>query len=339
MFPALEPELNNNSFFKAWQEKSLFARLLGAPPILVQEFSTDWINEVRNIMGNGPLTGLSLANLASYIESVKDLEGYNRIKERLRKLDDRFFPTISELQFIDFILMKTPKHKVQLEYTFETVSGKHPELKVDYNDESVYFEVTTVRNYKEMSEILTYYNVFTAFQLSLKALHKISRGLLINFDKYPDEKILKNIYYDINEELNRGNYIFNIKKDNYDVEMYKGNEVKFNLPLKRFENKIKDKIDEETTQFDEGNINFIVIDVTAMINDLNQLMDFITQYLVDTENKRIWSVLLLSNRWFLGDTGPEFKITIVQQANSMINAKKALDICSYILPDENTFVN
>ena len=150
MFPDVVRELSKNKFFQAWKESSIFEQLLGTPRILVEEFSEQWIKGFKKIMGDGPMTFRFLVNLAEYIEKIRDLDGYSQIKERLLRLDEQLHPTLVEIEFIWFLLLKVPPEKVHLEYTFASPSGKNPELMVDCDSGPVYFEVTSVEDYAQM---------------------------------------------------------------------------------------------------------------------------------------------------------------------------------------------
>lgn len=335
MFPAIEKELSKNRFFQAWKESSIFEQLVGTPPILVQEFSEDWVRGLKKIIGEGPLTSRFLGNLADYIGSIRVLDGYARIKERLLRLDDQLHPTFAEIEFIWFLLLRVPSDNIHLEYTFKSSSGKNPELKVDYNSEPVYFEVTSVEDYKQMNLILQYFNILTAFQLSLKILHGISRQIVVTFSKFPTDSMFQGIYRTLNKHAAEKRFLFEEANCDYSIAMAEGNNVAFDMPTSFLENKIKDKIEEKTAKFQEGDRNFIVIDVTPMVTDIQLQLDKVREYFLYSGNKTVWGVLLQSKGWTFEELEPVYKLQVWCQANQLINGKKPFALISKLLPESS----
>jgi hypothetical protein len=335
MFPAIERELAKNKFFKAWKENSVFEGLLGTPPILVKEFSEKWVEDFKKLVGDGPMTYRFLVNLADYVEKICCLDGYSHIKERLLRLDDQLHPTIVEMEFIWFLLLKTPPQKMHLEFTFKSSTGKNPELMVDSPFGPVYFEVTSVEDYRQMNEILQYFNSLTAFQLSLKVLYGINRGIKVSFSEYPTEKTLQCIYKDINEFANKGQFLFKKEEPEYTVEMTEGIDVAFNLPIGDMERKIKDKIEEKTAKLAKGDRNYIAIDVTPILADIDVQLAKIREYFQYSENKTVWGVLLQSKAWTFDGLNPNYKHKVMCQANSFIKGKEPFNTISALIPDSS----
>jgi len=334
MFPAIERMLAKNKLFQAWKESSIFESWLLDPPILVEEFSKDWIENYKKINGEGPITYRSLINLADYIEKIRTLNGYSQIKERILRLDEQLYPTIAEVEFLWALLLKTPADKIHLEYTFKSPSGKNLELKIDHQAGPIYFEVTSIQDYKEMNNILSYFNAISAFQLSLKILYGVNRGIIISFLEYPTEEILKRIYNQINEFANKNQWIFKVTEAEYILEMNDQKEVIFNLPVSYLEKKIKDKIEEKEDKFKEGDRNYIVIDVTSLICDIQVQLDKIGQYFQYAENKKIWGVLLQFKRWIFDEMEPVYQLGIIGKANSLIEGKEPYNTLRDIIPDK-----
>lgn len=335
MFPDWSDDFKTNPFFQAWKsehKKSVFSKIVGPPNILREEFSDAWIERLKEKIGDGPLTSYTLVNYASYIECMKELKGYNNIKERLTLLDDRFFPTICEIEFLWMILKKTSSDKVSLEYTFKLESGKHPEFMVELNSDKVYFEVTSILNYKEMEDIVKYYNILSAFQYSIKTLHNINRSIKIQFNEYPNINIFNEIYHSINYNLKDDmNITYEYQSDTHAFTLEEGDEVVFNIPNDKIEDKIKDKIEEETPQFDDGNYNFIVIDVTPLISNIDDLSNMVRHYFSYSDNNKIWGVILLFKKWTFDGLEPVYQIGFCHQANPYLDSKKALDIIEKIV--------
>jgi len=338
MFPALEKELSENPFFQAWKKKSIFEQLIGTSPLLLEEFSEGWVRKLKGIVGDGPLTSRFLANLAEYIEYVRQLKGYDNIKNKLGRLDDRLYPTLAEIQFVHFLLQRTPSKNIHLEHTFKTRSGKNPELKVDCNSDVVYFEVTSVQDFKERSLILWFFNILAAFQMSLKTLQSLRREIIIRCLKYPTEKVLWEIYKILNTHMDKRmkntSYplLFNEEYNDYRISFSEGDDVVFDMPMDIIEKKIKDKIDEETRQFDEGEHNFIVVDITPIVVNVKHIADMVREYFKYSGNKIVWGVLLFSNKWSFRGFEPIYQTMWVHQASPLVDVKEALDIVSSLLP-------
>ena len=333
MFPAIEKELSKNKFFQAWKTTSVFEQLLGTPQILVEEFSEGWVKELKKIIGDGPMTTRFLLNFADYIEKIRVLDGYSQIKERLLRLDDQLHSTFVEIEFIWFLLLKIPPEKIHLEYTFKSPLGKNPELKVDDDSGPVYFEVTSVEDYKQMNLILQYFNILTAFQLSLSILHGLHRKIAVKFSEYPSESMFLHIYQTLNKYVAKGVFLFNEKNHDYEISMTEGDTVTFEIPMRTVENKIKDKIEEKTAKFKEGDQNFIVIDVTAVVTNFEMQLEKIREYFQYSGNKTVWGVLLQSKWWTFEGMNPVYKLQVVCQANSFIEGKKPFDTICKLIPD------
>jgi len=340
MFPAIERDLSKNQLFQSWKKKSVSEQLLGEPKILQEEFSSEWFRKLKNVIGDGPLTSRFLANLAEYIQCIQGLDGYDNIKKRLEKVDEGFYPVVSEIEFIYFLLLKTSSSCVHLECTFDTERKKHPELKVDYNSGSAFFEVTSVQDYKEMGSILQYFNILTALQLSIKTIYNLRRKIVIEFSKYPTEKMFVAIYKMLNKKIGKKGtdafypILFQEETDDYRLTFSEGNEVIFDLPTNLFEKKIKEKLDEETRHFDVGKPNYIVLDVTPIVLKMSSLEEKVREYFRYTQNKTVWGVLLMSNRWTFKNLEPAYKICIAHQASPLIDTKRSLDIVSGLLPQK-----
>lgn len=332
MFPAVEKELSKNPLFQAWKENSVFERFFAIPQILVKEFSEEWVQKVKGLTGDGPLTFRFLANLAKYVERIRGLEGYGRIRERLFRVDEQFFPTFSEIEFIWWILQKVPSTSVHLEYTFQSSSGKNPELKVDHGSDSAYFEVTAVTDYKEMCTILHYFNFFSAFQLSLKALHGLSREIVVSFSEYPTEKMLRYVYKTLNRQAANKCFFFKEGDTGCSVALSEGNQVVFEMPMEFLRRKIKDKIEEKTVKFDKGNYNFVVLDVTPIVTKLEKQLDVVREYFNFSNNKLVNGTLLLSRLWTFEKLEPLYKTAIICQANPLLDLRKTREMVYQLLP-------
>ena len=337
MFPAVDDELSKNPFFKGWKEKAVFARLLSPPPLLIEEFSKEWVEDFKKMTGDGPLTSEILGNLAAQIESLRKLEGYENIKRKLERLDDQLFPTLSEIEFIAFLLQNTPSKAVKLEKTFTTRSGKNPELRIDGKFGEVFIEVTSIQDFKEKSLILSYFNIFAAFQLSLIVLNGLCRELIIRFNKYPSKEIFDEIYGLLTKHMNMkkqdSSYplIVNEKNENFSLSFSEGKKIDFEYPIDVIKNKIKDKIEDKTRQFDDGEQNFVVLDITSIVLNLGIVADVVKDYFEYSGNKTVCGVLLFSKRWNLEDFEPIFRIECLHQPNPLLDIDKTKAIVRDLL--------
>lgn len=332
MFPAVANELSKNPFFQGWKQKSVFLQLVGPPPILYEEFSEKWVEQLTNLLGDGPFTPMFLANLGSQIECLKPMDGYKNIKSKLERLDEQLYPTLSEIEFFDFLFQRTTLDTFKLEKTFTTRSGKTPELKVNGRLGEVFIEVTSIQDFKEKGIILWFFNTFTAFQLSMKTLLNLNRKLIINFNKYPSEEIFYEIYGLLNKHLFKrkqdSSYplVFNEKHENFSISLDEGNSVEFDYPDDVTKKKIKDKIDEKTSQFDEGELNFVVLDITPVVTNMGKVADFVKDYFEYSGNRIVWGVLLISKKWTFEDFKPTYRIECLHQPNPLLDADKADEV-------------
>lgn len=283
------------------------------------------------------MTSRFLANLADYIEKIRNLDGYSYIKERLLRLDGQLHPTLVEIEFLWFLLLKTPPEKIHLEYTFKSSSGKNPELMVDGDSGPVYFEVTSIEGYKQMNLVLQYFNILTAFQLSLIVLHNLHRKIIVTFSEYPNESTFQNIYRTLNRYLAEKTFLFEEVNANYKIAMAEGDSVAFNIPTKYVEDKIKDKIEEKTVKFESGERNFIVIDVTAIVTDVEAQLSTVKEYFEYSGNKTVWGVLLQSKRWAFEGLEPVYRFQVMCQANSTIEGKEPFRTISRLTPDSSEY--
>ena len=332
MFPAMEKELSKNKLFQAWKENSIFEQLVSTPPILEEEFSEKWVQELKKIVGEGPITTFFLTNLADYIEKIRGLDGYSQIKERLLRLDDQLHPTLVEIEFIWCLLLKGPPERIHLEYTFKSPSGKNPELMVDNDSEPVYFEVTSIEDYKQKNLVLWYFNMLTAFQLSLNILYGLHRRIAVTFSEYPTEEMFKRVYQTLNSYAAKKTFDFREDNGDYQIEMREGDNVTFDIPTRYIEDKIKDKIEEKTAKFKEGDRNYIVIDVTPIVADIKVQLDKVLEYFRYSGNKTVWGVLLQSRSWSIEGMEPVYKLQVICQANSFIGGKKPYETISKPIP-------
>jgi hypothetical protein len=229
-------------------------------------------------------------------------------------------------------LLKTPPEKIHLEYTFEGPSGKNPEVMVDDDSGPVYFEVTSVEDYNQMNMILHYFNILTAFQVSLNVLQKLHRQITITFSKFPTENMFRSIYWALNRSLAAGISLFDTVYEDYRISMAEGENVTFNIPTKYLEQKIKDKIEEKTGKFKPGERNYIVIDVTAIVTDIEAQLSKVREYFDYSGNKTVWGVLLQSKRWAFEGFEPVYKFQLICQANSTISGKEPFKTISRLIP-------
>lgn len=118
--------------------------------------------------------------------------------------------------------------------------------------------------------------------------------------------------------------------------MEEGANVAFDLPLRYVENKIKDKIEEKTAKFKKGDRNYIAIDVTSIVTDVDTQLKKILEYFDYSENKKVWGVLLQSKRWTLEGMEPVYKFGVMCQANSFIKGKEPFNTISALMPNSST---
>jgi hypothetical protein len=184
-----------------------------------------------------------------------------------------------------------------------------------------------------MTYILQYFNILTAFQLSLKVLYGINRKIIVSFRKYPTEDLFQDIYRTINKDVKIPEFILKKEEPEYTVEIAEGDDAAFNFPMADIENKIKDKIEEKSAKFEDGERNYIVIDVTSIVADIDVQLKKIREYFEYTQNKKVWGVLLQSKRWTFDGLSPVHKFQVMCQANSTIGGKEPFNTVSAFIPD------
>jgi len=141
--------------------------------------------------------------------------------------------------------------------------------------------------------------MLSAFQIALKIQEKKELEIVIQFKKIPDEKIIKEVYNNLNDHFLEGNYNFRVMKDDFLIRVDEGESLKILLPRAIYENKLKDKLEEESKQFDEGELNIVVIDITPMIGDICDFVNCIRDYFEYTENKLLSGVILLTENYLI----------------------------------------
>jgi hypothetical protein len=153
------------------------------------------------------------------------------------------------------------------------------------------------------------------------------KSIIINFNQYPNEPLLNSVLYDIDWRFNREKK-FNISHscDEYNYTISDGDSLEINLPQDTIELKIKDKLEEKTSQLDDNEINFVAIDASLSMNNMGSMCKNIRDYYDYTENRTIWGTILYRRTWTFEDYRPTKKIEIVHQANQNIDTTKALNL-------------
>ena len=326
MFPEWGPRHANHLFFTSWKENSIFDSIIGPPPSLLDDFGPQWIKSVENLIGDIPIKHNLFAHYDYVINNIKRIEKHERLLEKIRSVDERFFPTMSELDFFSYLSENINPSDIHLEGTFSTESGRHPELMLTHNKEPIFCEVTRISDYQGMDAIVDFYLTISGFQLGFEVNDR-KKSIIINFIEYPNESLLKTILADINWRFNKEKR-FNISHscDEYNYTISDGDALEINMPEDTLELKIKDKLDEKTSQFNDDDQNFVAIDVSLLMNNMDSMCKNVRDYYDYTENKTIWGTILFRRRWSFEDFRVHSKIEIVHQANQNIDTKKALDI-------------
>jgi len=340
MLPDRTDKFSRIPFFEAWEKNSLFMSVLAPPPFLVKEFGNEWIEKVRAKLGETIMSLFYLYNLSEWIETIHNLKGFDRIKTKLEKADDSFFPTVSEVIFLDMIADKIEETNIYLEKSFSTKRFTYPEVKIVLERGlDIYFEVTQISNFKEMEEIIYYYSTFYFFILSLKILDNIERKLVFNFKEYPDTNILTRIYKGFNSpkifDAIRGKDNFTISdgvKNEFEIIVTDGFDVIFNVPDKYIEDKIKDKIESKTRQFDPEGNNFLVLDATILACNPQRIAGYISDYFQWSGNTVIKGVIILRNLWVFDIPFPRYGTVLHYRTNPNFSDGKYDSILFKIFP-------
>jgi hypothetical protein len=83
----------------------------------------------------------------------------------------------------------------------------------------------------------------------------------------------------------------------------------------------------EYNQLDDGEINFILIDVTSLIGRLDEYVEFIQQLFNDYQNDHITAAILVSKRFLVENNEIQTKFAFVATYNEFAeNSKEKVDI-------------
>lgn len=301
MFPAIEKYMSKNPFFKAVKEHSVFLQFFDAPPqILNDEFGEDWLQNLKSVVGEGIPYNLFSVKLAWCIERIKRLKGYNKIRKRLLKLNEMFYPTISEVENIALFTEIFDPANISLENTFSTEGGKHPEFRVNLGKRFAYFEVTRIMDTQTRALSLYLLDLLVAFRLSQRLLKNKELSITVQFKKVLDEMLIQKVLNTMNLNLSKRLFEFSHDEREYSIIIEKGTGVNVYLPLEIDTNKLKDKFEEKSVKFDEGEINIIIIDVTAITYETEALVKSVRQIFEDKKNGFITAVTLFRKEYLIG---------------------------------------
>jgi hypothetical protein len=327
MFPAIEKYLSENPFFKAVKEHSVFLQLFDAPPqILKDEFGENWLQNLKSVIGEGIPYNLFLVKLAWCIERVRRLKGYNKIKEKLLKFDEMFYPTISEIENIALFTEIFDPKDINLENTFSTKSGKNPEFRVNLGERFAYFEATRIMDTLTRALSLYLLDLLVAFRLSQTLLKNKELSITVKFKKAPDETLIQKVLNTMNINFSKQIFEFNCDAPEYSIVIEKGIGVNVYLPVKIDMNKLKDKFEEKSKKFDEGEINVIIIDVTTVTHQTKDLVAFVRQIFEDKKDGFITAVILFRKEYLIGVDKKLFSpVTKVQNQVILIKNKYSKD--------------
>jgi hypothetical protein len=312
------------SFFEEWKKHSFFLSLLSPPPLLIAEFGEDWLEDIKKIISDSPLTYFILLNIAEGLSDIKGKIGYNNIISRLKKLND-IHSIIPEIMFISLVCQKIDKSNIFLEHSFKTNDNKNPELKILNKDREFFFEVTSINDFKEMKIIINYFNMFVGVIYSLNLFYNKRHKMVINFREYPDVNTFKHIYNVLNHkfmEIIKYEKIDLIGDDKikFDIYISKGFDVIFNFPDKIIEEKIKDKIDSKISQLTDDGINSIIVDTSLLPIETEKINSYVKNYFTYMETPKINSVILMNRKWLLESGYPEYKYTLQEVNNPQIKS-------------------
>lgn len=271
-------------------------RFVSPPPIIIKTFGIDWIQKVELTVGKVEANHFIFPDIAEPINNLSKVKGFETLKKKILNNDDELFQLLTQLEFSSYIVDGLVD-SAELEDSFSTHSGKHPDLRIRINGEWYYFELTKVMEYRDQILLVRLNDILSSFLNSLMINTGMSLDLSISFLKEPTEKLCKNILTSINE-MARDNSFKEMASNDYVISFKDGKGVlDIHIPKNIGENKIKDKFVSEYEQLNDGDINIILIDITSLIGRAQDYNEVIRQLYRDYQNDHITATILVNKRY------------------------------------------
>jgi len=266
MFTADPRFLSRNPLFQKIKAQSALMRFAFPPPIVEAEFGSNWIREVESRIDGVIARWYFFPDIAPSLNVLRNVEGYDRLKRKLNPRNDDFFTLTSQLEVSAWLCMHLPRDSASLEDCFETSRGKHPDLRLQFNAEPYFVDTTKVMEYNGQ---LAMWNLQFGFSMLVDYMMKTTGNPLsisLQFHRSPDEIEINEILQVAGELARKGMLDQEHKTGNFSITLNTFGEGVLVSELPRpWVDKLKDRLLDKCAQFDPGQKNVVVIDVTSML--------------------------------------------------------------------------
>jgi hypothetical protein len=303
MFTADPRFLSKNPLFQKIKAQSAFMRFASPPPIVEAEFGSNWIREVESRIDGVIARWYFFPDIAPSLTVLRNVEGYDRLKRKLNPRNDDFFTLTSQLEISAWLCMHLPRENASLEDCFETSRGKHPDLRLQVNAEPYFVDTTKVMEYNGQ---LAMWNLQFGFSMLVDYMMKITGNPLsisLQFHRPPDEIEINEILQ-IADELAKGGMLdqeFMTKNFTITFNTFGDGVTVSDLP-RSWLDKLKDRFVDKCAQFDPGQKNVVVIDVTSMLGTFKTYCEAMTK-VFNTVSTDLVSGVILFEKKFLVESG------------------------------------
>jgi hypothetical protein len=300
MFTADPRFLSKNPLFQKIKARSTFMRFASPPPIVEAEFGSDWIQEVETRIDGVIARWYFFPDIAPSLTVLRNVEGYDRLKRKLKPRDDDFFTLASQLEISAWLCRCLPRGSAALEDCFETSRGKHPDLRLQVNAEPYFVDTTKVVEYNGQ---LAVWNLQFGFSMLADYMMKTTGtplSISLQFHRSPDEIEINEILQIANELVKRGMLDQEFGTENFTITLNTfGNGVTVSELPRPWVDKLKDRFLDKCAQFDPGQKNVVVIDVTSMLGTFKTYCEAMTKVYNTVSTDLISCVILFEKTYVL----------------------------------------
>jgi len=289
--------ISQNPLLKEVLKYSVFMQFANSPPILEEEFGKEWVEKVESMTDKVLARWFFFPDIAYSVGILRRKDGYERLKKKLLKIDDEFFSIIAQMEFSAILMEKASAENVDLEGCFSTKTSKNPDIRVSIDGELHYFDVTKVLDYKGLISVTALQHTLSAFLEGFKEKRKIE--IRIGMSEIPDNVLVGKILGEINKLLTEDEYDVTVKQEKFEISIIDESEgLRISLPSDVTSRKLKDKFFEKCEQFDKGERNIIVLDITSMVEDF-EIYDPIMRQILDDAADDLVSCVILFKKDFV----------------------------------------
>lgn len=291
-------------------------------------FFEGWSDKVAAMLNisKGLFLSCYMADLKAAIEKVKNFKCFNNLICKLAKVDDTFIATVFEVEMAEIIveILKGKISDIEFAGCFTTKGAKKIDLRVKVEDHWVYFESTKVIDYKEKSNVMRLLNLLWALVAGTEIVIGKNIEVTLEFSSLPNQELIDFYIKEISGHLNHKLYNFTITRNVSSLSIRETKEKGVaNLKIKSqtLSNKLKDKYFKEIEHFEKDDFNVIVIDVTYLPDNPEDLIG-LTKTIFEMEGNltAVSSVILVSKKYTI-DMRDSFPLGARWEAPIVFNGK------------------